>query len=346
VPAWGRMTIIVVPETGKRTVSFRFSLYWIIPVMVLLVGLSSAVYLQYRQNQAMMKQVAELDGLRRTNRLQEAEIDGLHAKATQTDQKLSELKLLEEQLRTIVDPPLPARGAEGPTKPLHTSGRGGPSETSSAFTNIPSLGAMLPPDIRTYLFGKRDALPMHLQVPETAKIDHPGTDAAATEDLGLRFDGQLATMERLTAGLTETQQAVTEHLDYVAHEPSGIPVSGGSFTDRFGWRWSPFGWGRQWHDGLDIAQDYGVPIAATADGVVIHSGWKSGGYGYTVMIDHGYGLVTLYAHMSDTKPDLWQEVKRGDIIGWVGSSGSSTGPHVHYEVHLNGVPVDPVKYLQ
>lgn len=340
-----RMTIIVVPETGKRTVSFRFSLYWILPVVLLLAGLSTAVYVQYRQSQAMQSELAELDVLRRTNRLQEAEIEGLQSKATKTDKKLSELQALEEQLRTIVDQPLPARGGGGALEPVHTAGRGGPADTRQALTNLPSLGAMLPPDIRTYLFAKRDTLPMYMRVPANYS-GQPAEEIMTTAELDRKLEEQLATMDRLEVELTNGQQEVTEHLDYVAHLPSGMPVADGPLTDRFGWRWSPFGWGRQWHDGLDIAQDYGVPIVATADGVVIHSGWKSGGYGYTVMIDHGYGLVTMFAHMSDTKPDVWQEVKRGDVIGWVGSSGSSTGPHVHYEVHVNGVPVDPVKYLQ
>jgi septal ring factor EnvC (AmiA/AmiB activator) len=346
VPARGRMTIIVVPETGKRTRSFRFSMYWFIPLIALLTALSTAVYVQHRQNRMLMTDLAELDRLRRTNRLQEAEIEGLQVKATQTDQKLSELQTLEEQLRAIVDQPLPARGGEGLAAPIHTDGRGGSSAAGQAFTNMPSLSGMLPPDIRTYLFTKRDTLPMHLRMPKAMEEEEPEPEAEATEALDRRFGEQLATIDRLAAGLTDSRQAVTEHFDYLAHLPSGMPVAEGPFTDRFGWRWSPFGWGRQWHDGLDIAQDYDVPIVATADGVVIHSGWKSGGYGNTVIIDHGYGLVTMYAHMTDTKPDMWQEVKRGDVIGWVGSSGYSTGPHLHYEVHLNGVPVDPVKYLQ
>lgn len=344
MPARSRMTVIVVPETGKRTVSFRFSPYWFLPLAVLLIGLCTAVYLQHRQNQVMQAQLTELDSLRRTNRLQEAEIEGLQDKANQTDRKLSDLQTLEEQLRAIVGQPVPSRGGDLP-QGARADGRGGPSGTSQALSNLPSLGAMLPPDIRTYLFGKRDTLPMHLRLPANYEDEPEATDIA-TAQLTMKLGDQLAAMDRLTAELTESQQAVTEHLDYVAHLPSGLPVPDGPFTDRFGWRWSPFGWGRQWHDGLDIAQDYGVPIVATADGVVIHSGWKSGGYGYTVMVDHGYGLITMYAHMSDTKPELWQAVKRGEVIGWVGSSGYSTGPHLHYEVHVNGVPVDPAKYLQ
>jgi murein DD-endopeptidase MepM/ murein hydrolase activator NlpD len=339
------MTIIVVPEAGRRTVTFKFSLYWLLPLVVALIGLPAAVHMQYRQNQAMQDQLSELDRLRRTNRLQESEIEGLQAKANQTDDKLTELQALETQIRDLVGQPLPSRGGGGSLQQLQTDGRGGPSEASLVLTNMPTLSAMLPPEVRTYLFAKRDTLPMQLETPAAYGVKPPrGTET--TDQLSARMDEQLTAIERLSAELTESKDAVAEHIDYLAHLPSGWPVTGGAFTDRYGWRWSPFGWGRQWHDGLDIAQDYGVPVAATADGVVIHSGWKSGGYGYTVMVDHGYGMVTMYAHMSDTKPDLWQEVKRGEVVGWVGSTGNSTGPHLHYEVHVNGVPDDPAKYLQ
>src|SRR5690606_2013249 len=116
-------------------------------------------------------------------------------------------------------------------------------------------------------------------------------------------------------------------------------------TDRFGYRWSPFGGGWRFHDGIDIGQDYGTPVYATGAGTVVHAGWLDGGYGWSVIIDHGYGYRTHYAHLQNWNVSVWQEVARGDLIGWVGSSGLSTGPHLHYEALLNGVPVDPEPYL-
>lgn len=339
------MTVIVVPETGKRTVTFRFSLLWLTPLAVLILGLALAVYLQHESNQSMHAKLTELDTLRRTNRLQEAEIETLRNKVTETDQKLSELEVLENQLRDIVGQGLPSRGSSIQIDPVHMNGRGGPPDSERATANLPTLGSMLPPDVRAYLFTRRDTLPMHLRQPAVHQED-PAAALTTVDDLKARLDQQLGTMTRLSSELAEGKETVLAQLDYLAHRPSGLPVSGGLFTDRFGWRWSPFGWGRQWHDGLDIAHDTGEPVVATADGIVIHAGWKSGGYGYTVMIDHGYGFVTMYAHLDDYKPDVWQEVKRGQVIGWVGDTGNSTGPHLHYEVHVNGVPNDPVKYLQ
>ena len=103
--------------------------------------------------------------------------------------------------------------------------------------------------------------------------------------------------------------------------------------------------GSDFHPGIDIANDMGTPIRATADGVVSIAGWNSGGYGNMVDIDHGNGVMTRYGHASYVVVSAGQQVKRGQIIAYMGSTGFSTGPHVHYEVRINGQAVDPSGYL-
>jgi len=98
------------------------------------------------------------------------------------------------------------------------------------------------------------------------------------------------------------------------------------------------------HNGLDMDGSTGDPIRASAGGTVILVGVK-GGYGNTVMIDHGGGMVTLYAHQSKLGVSVGQKVTAGQTIGYVGSTGVSTGPHLHFEVRIDGAPVDPMKYL-
>lgn len=122
--------------------------------------------------------------------------------------------------------------------------------------------------------------------------------------------------------------------------PMGMP-SGGSISSPYGFRWN----GTDFHPGIDIANDYGSPIRATADGVVTTAGWNSGGYGNMVDIDHGNGITTRYGHASSVVVSAGQHVRRGQIIAYVGSTGFSTGPHVHYEVRVNDRPVDPSSYL-
>ena len=105
-------------------------------------------------------------------------------------------------------------------------------------------------------------------------------------------------------------------------------------------------WVKGYHEGLDIGASYGSPIRAAEDGIVVEAetGWNSG-YGNYVKVDHGDGVVTLYAHMSSLGSTPWQQVKRGELIGYVGSTGASTGPHLHFEVRLGGVKMDPLAYL-
>jgi murein DD-endopeptidase MepM/ murein hydrolase activator NlpD len=342
------MTVIVIPNTGKRTLTFRFSPAWfgLIGVVVLTIaGLSLSLAAQQRTNKALKAELAQVDSLKRTNRVQTAEIAELSDKISVTDAKLAELQALEAQLRELSGQTAPSRsGAALPVEYVHNGGRGGPQGTSLSLEGLPTLSGMLPPEVGAYLFGKRDTLLMDLRRPEAQKVDSgdPQRDADA---LNQHVDDQTISMERLVAQMTASKQTILEQQDYVAHRPSGLPVTG-MFTDRFGGRWSPFGLGYQFHEGLDIATSSGRAIVATGAGVIIQSGWKAGGYGNAVMIDHGYGFVTLYAHMSDVKYPVGTEVRRGDVIGWVGSTGDSTGPHCHYEVHVNGVPVDPVKFMQ
>lgn len=121
------------------------------------------------------------------------------------------------------------------------------------------------------------------------------------------------------------------------------PVNG-VITSDFGWRNHPI-FGRQiLHSGIDIGVDEGTPVHAADGGVVVYSGWMDG-YGYAVVIDHGNGMSTLYGHNSDLAVSEGQTVSKGTVIAYAGSTGNSTGPHVHFEVRINGDPVDPQGYL-
>jgi murein DD-endopeptidase MepM/ murein hydrolase activator NlpD len=128
-----------------------------------------------------------------------------------------------------------------------------------------------------------------------------------------------------------------------ASTPSVWPVRGW-VTSPFGNRTSPFSGILKFHEGMDIAAQTGTPVVAPADGVVIKAGFSTG-YGNMVEISHGYGLKTIFGHNSRLNVKAGQRVKRGDVISYVGDTGSSTGPHLHYEVRSNGLPVNPVKYM-
>jgi murein DD-endopeptidase MepM/ murein hydrolase activator NlpD len=129
----------------------------------------------------------------------------------------------------------------------------------------------------------------------------------------------------------------------VAYAPSIWPVQG-IVTSSFGARMDPFKGEGAFHTGIDIATNKGDAVRAPADGTVIKAGMGTG-YGREVVVDHGHGMQTLYAHLSGFAVVAGQDVRRGDILGYVGSSGHSTGPHLHYEVRIHDTPVNPSKYL-
>jgi murein DD-endopeptidase MepM/ murein hydrolase activator NlpD len=126
--------------------------------------------------------------------------------------------------------------------------------------------------------------------------------------------------------------------------PNLWPVEG-QVTASFGERIDPFNGEGAFHSGVDISAGIGSPVIAPADGTVTFADFL-GGYGRAIMIDHGHGISTRYGHLSSFAVAAGQYVHRGDTIGYVGSSGRSTGPHLHYEVRINDVPVNPYKYLR
>jgi murein DD-endopeptidase MepM/ murein hydrolase activator NlpD len=146
------------------------------------------------------------------------------------------------------------------------------------------------------------------------------------------------------ASFQEIIKYITDQRAKLTAVPSGWPVQGW-ITCGFGSRIDPFTGALSFHQGVDIANDIGTPIKATADGVVNFAEFDRGGYGNLVVINHGNGYMTRFGHMLKFVVSPGQHVKKGQIIGYLGTTGRSTAPHVHYEIRLNGVAISPVKYL-
>lgn len=176
----------------------------------------------------------------------------------------------------------------------------------------------------------------HVEIGEIAELNN-------LAELGRIYEGQTLLIpftEESSVSLGES----TERTEYGAVYASRAAVSYnwpavGFISSPYGERWGSFHWG------LDIAADNLSNIGASASGVVIESGWKNDAYGYAVMIDHGNGYQTLYAHCSSLLVNVGEWVESGQPIALVGSTGNSTGPHVHFEIRSNGVCVDPLLYL-
>ncbi|MEF3255744.1 MAG: peptidoglycan DD-metalloendopeptidase family protein, partial [Deferribacterales bacterium] len=183
-----------------------------------------------------------------------------------------------------------------------------------------------------------------------------GGKETSLSDLNLREDkienieNKLAYINNVTSMIEEKGRSMAELLDLlnmmklvVDSTPTKLPANGW-ISSGYGKRVSPFGRGIVFHEGIDISLRTGSPVRATASGIVVYSGWQSG-YGRLVVIDHGFGYQTKYGHNSVLKVKVGQRVKKGDIVALSGNSGDSTGPHVHYEVVVNGRTVDPIKFI-
>jgi len=181
--------------------------------------------------------------------------------------------------------------------------------------------------------------------PERERLINEG-GVVGREALGVHvdLDALIRRADVLATSFKEAAESLSAHTQQLAATPSIMPTTG-FLTSRFSMiRYHPILHENRPHLGIDITAAFGSQIIAPAAGRVIKVGYENG-YGLMVVLDHGYGIETKYAHMSRTAVNVGQLVKRGDRLGWVGSTGLSTGPHLHYEVLLNGRPVDPLRYI-
>ena len=197
----------------------------------------------------------------------------------------------------------------------------GSEDKTSSFLGV---GGPSPEDIRETLLLQRNEAELVKQMRQDLR----------------RLDEE-ATVEGKSLG--ELEGLLQNKRVLLTHTPSLWPTRGW-LTSGFGYRISPFTGLRQRHEGIDISNRIGTPIIAPADGVVTNIG-REWGFGKILVISHGFGFITRFAHLDRIDVKIGQKVKRGEEVAKMGSTGRSTGPHLHYEVRVNGVPVNPLKYI-
>lgn len=175
----------------------------------------------------------------------------------------------------------------------------------------------------------------------TDVTEEPETDFEQSVDEFSYLERNATAVALSSSGLRFLPAAQMSRLGIV---PSIWPVVG-EITGHFGERLDPFSGEGAFHAGIDIASHYGDEVRASADGIVVEVGRRAG-YGKLVIIDHGFGVSTWYGHLSNFNTQIGMHVKRGDIVGYEGASGRSTGPHLHYEVRIYNTPVNPWRYLK
>jgi murein DD-endopeptidase MepM/ murein hydrolase activator NlpD len=197
-------------------------------------------------------------------------------------------------------------------------------EKGQETTLFMGMGGPSPSDVREKLKAEKDEMGLAQQM--RSDIERLESEATSQEQ-------SLSELERLLQGKKEM----------LAHTPSIWPVHGW-VTSGFGFRTNPFTGLNQMHEGLDIANRIGTPVIAPGDGIVSDTG-KNSAYGNFIVISHGVGINSRFIHLSKILARAGQKVKRGDKIAEVGTTGMSTGPHLHYEVRVNGIPVNPLRYI-
>ncbi len=301
-------------ESGRRIVQVLVVLVAALSVGLALSGPRAVAY------PALVRQNLELK-----DRMQEVE-----HRMQEVDRILERLRLYDAQIRSLAD-------AAGPSGPI-------PSEAMSNG-GILEYYQDLEEEVRVHdaTMGVSDGLPM--DGPEPGPIPEgflrpaeswaSGVAERVSEFVDL-FEMSEAELTALMADL-ETLRAI--HLAL----PNTWPADG-ALTSGFGWRRDPYYRSMRFHSGVDVAGPTGEPVFAAADGLVASSEYTQG-YGNMIIIDHGFGISTLYAHCSRREVRVGDRVEAGDRIGRIGSTGRSTGPHLHFELHIDGSAHDPLKYL-
>ncbi len=167
-------------------------------------------------------------------------------------------------------------------------------------------------------------------------------------DVSERIDKISNRMQIQSSSLENIYMEAVTNQQFLASKPSINPISSGDpiwLTSTYGYRNDPFTGKRTAHHGIDLAGPYGLAIHCTGDGVVISSETSRHGYGKEVLVDHGFGYVTRYAHLQEIKVKQGQKLQRGEVLGTLGNTGRSTGPHLHYEIRKDGSPVNPMLFF-
>jgi murein DD-endopeptidase MepM/ murein hydrolase activator NlpD len=304
-----KITIVVVPEGPRKIRQIKIPRFWVFSLFVLFFAASLSLAWVVRDYLSIKQSLPNLSSLQEENKVQKQQITSLAGKVEAINQKMAELKEFDRKVRAMVsvDPTI-----------------GGPVEHAGdqqQFIGIggsdSSLGGINSPSER----GHKKLVRMMYR-----SLDNVDSDISVQKD------------EK-----AELMKLLDRQKSILASTPSVWPAHGW-VSSGFGYRVSPFTSEKELHRGLDICGRKGAPVIAPADGVVASIEWDPG-YGRTVIINHGYGLNTMYAHLDKVLVKKGQAVRRQQEIAQVGETGRTTGSHLHYEIHLNGVPVNPLRYI-
>jgi len=341
------LTLIVVPHSERAPISFRLPT-WIFSLALLLcltmlVGIAFFATSSYRLTaevrelqQDRQLQLAREREMRNTILVQQQEVQSLSRLVQDFQSELVSVSSLSDEVRNLIG--LPERESVPAATPAAYSGSAyasAASEQHFAAVDADARGGRIPSELSesSMLLAVEqspDVIGLQQTLPETLR-----------ELVGLRGE-VLARMEKIEPDQRTNPVDLEKQLRLLAAAPHLWPTAQRRISSKFGYRTL---YGKlEFHNGVDIPVWYGSKVMATQAGIVTSSGWQAG-YGWVIEIEHALGFSTTYGHNSKLLVKKGEEVKAGDVIALSGSSGRSTGPHVHYEIQLGGARVDPLKYL-
>lgn len=345
-------TVMVVPEKQKGVKTYRIptvlfkSLAFLFVMLFMLIGVLAFDYWK------ILQQVYENKHLSIENRQLKEQIQLFQMKMNTIASDLKRINTFEKKLRVITG--LEDVATKGPVyKPAK-------EETKDSFTLEDlnsSLDFKFDSDIEDdpkfkelkSLYDKKIAANLGLERSYllTKQWSELARRSFALSTDYARFDFKYSQIKEVVEGIEGNIHALDQHLldkeSFLNSTPTILPAEGW-ITSYFGQRISPYLGKLKMHEGLDVGAPPGTPISAPADGIVTFSGEKAG-FGKFVQVDHGYGIETIYAHNQSLNVRAGEKVKRGRLLAAVGNTGHSTGPHLHYEVRVNGIAVDPLYFI-
>lgn len=345
-------TVMVVPEKQKGVKTYRIptvlfkSLAFLMVMLTMLIGVLAYDYWK------ILQQVYENKHLSIENRQLKEQIQLFQMKMNTLADDLKRINTFERKLRVIT-------GLEDVTTkgPLYKPTRNEEKESYSLEDLNTSLDLKFDHDIENQprfrelksLYDKKIAASLGLE--RSYLLTKQWSDLArrsfSLANDYAEFDFKYMRIKDVVTSIENNIHALDQFLldkdSFLKSTPTILPTDGW-ITSYFGQRISPTLGRLKMHEGLDVGAPYGTPILAPADGIVTFSGTKAG-FGQFVQIDHGYGIETIYAHNQSLHVKSGQKIKRGTLLAAVGNTGHSTGPHLHYEVRVNGIAVDPLYFI-
>ena len=316
-----KVTIQVVPETEEDVFTLKiakkwikFAIYSIIISLILITGILSYYYYQFnaarREIRFLVPYKQKVENLREKNDYLQSKLSKLSQKTEQIKEQFNQIKKENSQIKEMID-----------------------------FKNNDDISSKTDDNISE---GNN-------KLAKAQSVSQSRHNMAS----GVLINSTKQNLSSLNKGinqrkkdLSSLKQEVIDYKDYLASKPKGWPILGhkGRVTSEYGYRFHPVEKRRMFHDGIDIGVWYNHKVIATGKAKVVFSGWKSG-YGRAVVLDHGYGYRTLYGHNNKLLARTGEVVKRGEPIALSGNSGRSTGPHLHYEVLVNGHHTNPKQFF-